>query len=494
MILPMSAARSDPAGDRWERVGRRIVHWSLLGIAVTVTYCWCVRISDDLSWDEAASYRRYAHHPAHRGRVHPRLEQPPRGQPLPEPRLRRPRARLAGVLSLRRIPDPPRIPRGRLAVAPVPDAARGDFRSDGADAAAVPEPRRPRTGSRACEATSRPSSSKSSTSSSSHVGPGILDRRTPGADEAAPPPSMTRAMRLKLAALSGVMLFVLQSNVVLMLILWPATAMAFGSPEASWKEPHGRGAPGEHEARSPRRRGRGDPLPADLHHAGAWEPHDRHAADPRGRGRIPHSSRSGTRSCSSSNNAARAVPGGRRWRSSCPSRFGGLVSRLGVRSARGGAARVIAAPRPTQARNADGMVPDPADARGVRRHRRHQRDSAPHPGSVRRADDLRVRLHVGRSRQPLEPPHSGPRVLDRSRHGLRCTRRAGPSHGLRPARVGSCRLHPDLHPARRATRPRRARQRSDPTALSAPHFWRPVDDRRAWPRSDSGSRAWTLSR
>src|SRR6188768_3241705 len=51
----------DAAG--WERIGRRVVAWSLLGIVVTVTYCWCVRISNDLNWDEAGSLRRYAHHP-----------------------------------------------------------------------------------------------------------------------------------------------------------------------------------------------------------------------------------------------------------------------------------------------------------------------------------------------------------------------------------------------------------------------------------------------
>ena len=46
-----------------ERIGRRVVAWSLLGIAVTVTYCWCVRISNDLNWDEAGSLKRYAQHP-----------------------------------------------------------------------------------------------------------------------------------------------------------------------------------------------------------------------------------------------------------------------------------------------------------------------------------------------------------------------------------------------------------------------------------------------
>jgi hypothetical protein len=46
-----------------ERIGGRLVAVALLGIAVVVTYCWCVRISDDLNWDEASSLRRYVQHP-----------------------------------------------------------------------------------------------------------------------------------------------------------------------------------------------------------------------------------------------------------------------------------------------------------------------------------------------------------------------------------------------------------------------------------------------
>jgi hypothetical protein len=200
----------------------RLTHWLLLGIAITVTYLWCVRIGDDLNWDEAASYRKYARNPVTAGAyMHDSNNHP--GESLF-------RSLFFGVLGM----SSPAFYRfaGFLILLGFLAAAWRWHRlleSSGAIFAAtiavlllflshaIHEQAMVLRGYFPTIVLG--------------VAWFLLVARWSGilGSTGTPPRPMTRGERWKLAALSGVILYVLPSNAVLMLVIWPATAMAFGS-------------------------------------------------------------------------------------------------------------------------------------------------------------------------------------------------------------------------------------------------------------------------
>jgi hypothetical protein len=209
--------------NQGERLAMRLLNAVLLAIALTVTYCWCVRIADDLSWDEAASLRKYARHPLTAGAyMHDSNNHP--GDSLFRSvfygvlGLREPAIyRFAGFLILVGFLAAawrwPRFLTERRATLAATVLVLLVFLSHAVhEQAAVLRGYFP---SIVLEVVWFLLVVKWS---------GLLDR-----EPAPAPPAITRGQRWKLAALSGLILFVLPSNALLMLILWLGTAMAFGS-------------------------------------------------------------------------------------------------------------------------------------------------------------------------------------------------------------------------------------------------------------------------
>ena len=132
---------------------------------------------------------------------------------------------------------------------------------------------------------------------------------------------------------------------------------------------------------------------------------------------------------------------------------------------------------PPRARDAGRVVPDPGDPRRQRAHRRVQRHAGAHQVAVRRADrssrscSSRTISAAGGARARRSPRRSSPsltRSVDAARHRAR--------DPVRPARVRSRDVPRDVHAAGRAPRARPSRQRADAASLPPPRLRRRLDD------------------
>jgi len=52
-----------PSEGRLAEITRRFVIAGLAVIVIIVSYCWLVRIGNDLSWDESLNFKTYSRHP-----------------------------------------------------------------------------------------------------------------------------------------------------------------------------------------------------------------------------------------------------------------------------------------------------------------------------------------------------------------------------------------------------------------------------------------------